>query len=98
MALPERLIPVTSPTSNGTSFGPFLPELARRGIELIAPTGEPGNSGRKAVARFVATDGGGATFVWLQNFRRIVVRYERVAENFPGMLHLACRVILLRGL
>ena len=23
-------------------------------------------------------------FAWLQNFRRIVVRYERVAENFLG--------------
>jgi transposase len=35
---------------------------------------------------------------WLQNFRRIVVRYERVAENFLGMPHLACSLILLRGL
>jgi IS4 transposase len=37
-------------------------------------------------------------FAWLQNFRRIVVRYERFAENFLGMLHLACCLILLRGL
>jgi len=37
-------------------------------------------------------------FAWLQNFRRIVVRYERVAENFLGMLHVACSLILLRGL
>jgi transposase len=37
-------------------------------------------------------------FAWLQNFRRIVVRYERFAENFLGMLHLACCPILLRGL
>jgi transposase len=35
-------------------------------------------------------------FAWFQNFRRIVVRYERFAENFLGMLHLACRLILLR--
>jgi hypothetical protein len=26
------------------------------------------------------------------------VRYERFAENFLGMLHLACWLILLRGL
>jgi hypothetical protein len=26
------------------------------------------------------------------------VRYERDAENFLGMLHLACSLILLRGL
>ena len=27
-------------------------------------------------------------FAWLQNFRRLVVRYERYAENFLGMLYL----------
>jgi len=37
-------------------------------------------------------------FAWLQNFRRLVVRYERHAENFLGMLHLACCLILLRHL
>jgi len=36
--------------------------------------------------------------VWLQNFRRLVVRYERYAENFLGMLHLGCCIILLRHL
>jgi transposase len=35
-------------------------------------------------------------FAWLQNYRRIVVRYERYPENFLGMLHLACWLILLR--
>src|SRR3984957_14137764 len=37
-------------------------------------------------------------FAWLQNFRRLVVRYERHAENILGMLHLACCLILLRHL
>ena len=31
-----------------------------------------------------------------KNYRRIVVRYERHPENFLGMLHLACCLILLR--
>jgi transposase len=35
-------------------------------------------------------------FAWLQNFRRLVVRYERYAENFLGMLYLGCCLILLR--
>ena len=35
---------------------------------------------------------------WLQNFRRIVMRYERFPENFLGVLHLACCLILMRGL
>src|ERR1700730_11901267 len=34
-------------------------------------------------------------FAWLQKFRRLVVRYERYAENFLGMLHLGCCMILL---
>jgi transposase len=37
-------------------------------------------------------------FAWFQNFRRLVVRYERYAENFLAMLHLDCCLILLRGL
>src|SRR5215831_8090316 len=37
-------------------------------------------------------------FTWLQNFRRLVVRYERHAENFLGMLQLASSLILLRHL
>ncbi len=35
-------------------------------------------------------------FAWLQNFRRLVVRYERKATNFLGFVHLGCIVILLR--
>ena len=34
-------------------------------------------------------------FAWLQNYRRIVVPYERYPENFLSMLHLACWLILL---
>ncbi|MDQ3714175.1 MAG: IS4/IS5 family transposase, partial [Acidobacteriota bacterium] len=33
----------------------------------------------------------------LQNFRRIVVRYEYHADNYLGFVHLACMVILLRN-
>ena len=35
-------------------------------------------------------------FAWLQNFRRLVVRYERYLDNFLGFVHLACILILLR--
>jgi len=37
-------------------------------------------------------------FAGLQNLGRLVVRYERYAENFLGMLHVACCLILLRHL
>ena len=35
-------------------------------------------------------------FAWLQNFRRLVVRYEYHADNFLGMVQLGCSIILLR--
>ena len=35
-------------------------------------------------------------FAWLQNFRRLVVRYEYHADNFLGMVQLGCAMILLR--
>lgn len=35
-------------------------------------------------------------FAWLQNFRRLVVRYEYHLKNFLAMVQLGCIVILLR--
>lgn len=37
-------------------------------------------------------------FAWLNNYRRLVVRWEYHAENYLGFLHLACLIILLRYL
>jgi transposase len=71
------------------------------GIELIAPHGinrknktQDGRCLRRLRRRWKIE----RLFAWLQNFRRLVVRYEHHAENFPGMLHLGCCVILLRYL
>lgn len=65
-------------------------ELTPCGVKLIAPH----RSNRKRITR----DGRGLRrycrrwkverlFAGLQNFRRLVVRYERHAENFLGMIH-----------
>ena len=35
-------------------------------------------------------------FAWLQNFRRLVVRYEYHFENFLALVQLGCILILLR--
>ncbi len=37
-------------------------------------------------------------FAWLQNFRRLVVRYEYRAENFHAFVQLGAAIILLRHL
>jgi transposase len=73
-------------------------ELDRYGIELIAPQPSDRKNGTQDLRRLRRyrrrwkIEG---LFAWLQNFRRLVVRYERYAENFLGMLHLVCCMILL---
>jgi transposase len=76
-------------------------ELSRYGIELISPH----RSNRKnrtqdlrRLRRYRRRWKIERLFAWLQNFRRLVVRYERYAENFLGMLYLGCCIILLRHL
>jgi transposase len=76
-------------------------ELQQYGIELIAPhrsnrrnTTQDLRHMRRYRRRWKIE----RLFAWLQNFRRLIVRYERYAENFLGKLHLACCVILMRHL
>ena len=75
--------------------------LAERGIELIAPNirrprrrskPQDGRPLRRRRRRWRVE----RLFAWLQNFRRIVVRYEYHADNFLGFLRLGCALILLR--
>jgi transposase len=76
-------------------------ELARRGVELIAPhrrTRTQRTQDGRPLRRYQRRWKVERLFAWFQNFRRIVVRYERLAENFLGMLQLASCLILLRGL
>jgi transposase len=76
-------------------------ELSFYGIQLIAPHRRNRKNrtqdGRR-LKRYRRRWKIERLFAWLQNFRRVVVRYERHAENFLGMLHLASSLILLRHL
>ena len=74
--------------------------LAAQGIALIAPhrrnrkreTTQDGRVLRRYKRRWKVE----RLFAWLQQFRRLVVRYEWHDDNFLGMVHLACIKILLR--
>ena len=80
---------------------PLDKEVAKLGIEMIAPH----KSNRKKVKtqdgrklrRYKRRWKIERLFAWLQNFRRIVVRYEYHADNYLGFVHLAYIVILLRN-
>jgi len=71
-----------------------------RGIEMIAPH----RKGRKKIKtqdgrklrRYRRRWKVERLFAWLQNFRRLVVRYEYHAENFLAFVQLGCSIILLR--
>ncbi len=73
-----------------------------RGIELIAPhrgnrqraPTQDGRPLRRYRRRWLVE----RLLAWLQNFRRLVTRYEYHAENFLGFVQLGCIVILLRHL
>jgi len=73
--------------------------LRERGIELIAPhlstrrrKTQDGRPLRRYKRRWLIE----RLFAWLQNYRRLVTRWERHAENFLGFLRLGCICILLR--
>jgi transposase len=71
-----------------------------RGVELVAPHKNnrvkyPTQDGR-VLRRFKKRWKVERLFAWLQNFRRLVVRYEYHLVNFLAMIQLGCIVILLR--
>ena len=71
-----------------------------RGVEMIAPhkgnrrkaTTQDGRALRRYRRRWKIE----RLWAWLQNFRRLVVRYEYHLKNFVSMIQLGCIVILLR--
>jgi transposase len=77
-----------------------LDELLRaKGIELIAPhksnrVKRATQDGRK-LRRYRRRWKIERLNAWLQNFRRILVRHEHSSENYLGLLHLACIMLLL---
>ena len=81
---------------------PLDEALMAEGIEMIAPhrrnrkkaKTQDGRKLRRYKRRWKVE----RLFAWLGNFRRLVVRYERRAENYLGFVHLGCVVILLRYL
>jgi transposase len=75
--------------------------MEERNVELIAPhhptrktKTQDGRPLRRYKRRWMIE----RVFAWLQNFRRLVTRFERKAQNFLGFVRLGCVLILLRGL
>jgi transposase len=71
---------------------------AERAIELIAPNrrGRGKTQDGRQLRRYCRRWKIERLFAWLQNFRRLVTRYERHAVNFLAFVQLGCIVILSR--
>jgi transposase len=92
--VPELLI-----GDKGYDSDPLDADLAKQDIELIAQhrnnrkrKTQDGRPLRRARRRWKVE----RAFAWLQNYRCLVVRYERHSVNFLGFVQLACVLILLR--
>ena len=94
---PERLIGLLAYDSD-----PLDAQLREEGIEMIAPhrrnRKKPKTQDGRKLRRYKRRWKIERLFAWLHNFRRLVVRYERRAENYLGFVRLGCIVILLRYL
>jgi transposase len=81
---------------------PLDEALAEEGIEMIAPhrknRKKPKTQDGRKLRRYKRRWKIERLFAWLGNFRRLVVRYERRAENYLGFVKLGCIVVLLRYL
>lgn len=92
---PRRLI-----ADRGYDSNPLRELLVRREIEPVIPrrrnnpraTHQDGRKLRRYRRRWVIE----RTNSWLQNFRKLVVRYERSAKVFTALVHLACALTTLR--
>ena len=77
-------------------------ELESQGIEMIAPhrrrRKKPKTQDGRRLRRYKRRWKVERLFARLGNFRRLVVRYERRVDNYLGLVHLGCIVILLRRL
>lgn len=92
---PERLI-----ADRGYDSNPARVLLVKREIEPIIPkrrnnkkaTHQDGRKLRRYKRRWIIE----RTNSWLQNFRRLVARYERNVKNFEALVHLACALVTLK--
>lgn len=93
--LPEKMIGDKAYDSD-----PLDEQLHQLGIDLIAPhkdnrVSQPTQDGRK-LRRYRKRWKVERLFAWLQQFRRLITRFEYSALNFLSFVRLGCAVILLR--
>lgn len=74
--------------------------LEQQGVDLIVPhrrnRKRPKRQDGRKLSRFKRRWKVERTFAWLGNFRRLLIRYERLIEVYRAFFHIACFLIVLR--
>jgi len=66
----------------------YLPHVRQRGEELKARTANPRYPARRWVVE--------RTHSWLNRWRKLLVRFEKLAMSYEALLELACALIVFR--
>ena len=94
--LPQKLIGDNAYDSDALDV-----EMREYGIEMIAPhrsNRKRKTQDRRSLRRYRRRWKVERLFAWMQNYRRLVTRWEYHIENFLGFVHLACLLIFCRHL
>ena len=76
------------PTEKAIRKRHYLPHVRHRGEEIEAMKRNPKRRPRRWVVE--------RTHSWLNRFRKLLVRYEKYAASYEGLLELACALITFR--
>jgi len=66
----------------------YIPHLKQRGEEVEAKRKNPRYRARRWVVE--------QTHSWLNRYRKLLVRFEKLAASYEGLLELACALIAFR--
>jgi transposase len=66
----------------------YVPHVRQRGEEIAAKRRNPRSRARRWVVE--------RTHSWLNRYRKLLVRFEKTALSFEGLLELACALIVFR--
>jgi putative transposase len=78
------------PTEGVCARSGYVPHIRRIGEEKLDGTGRKTHPARRWVVE--------RTIAWLQRCRAILVRYDKKAENYEGLIQLACALLWFRRL
>jgi transposase len=69
--------------------------LAAQGVEMIAPNrlNRSQTQDRRVLRHCWRVE---RTIAWLQNYRRLCIRWEKSHLAFQGFLHMACALLLIK--